>query len=314
MESLDQRINKLKEKYNLSVNTEEKKDNLFNNKEINSLNKKVYSQDSVLNNLNNYINQFINDYHKNYDDKVNLKQIRLQELNNSSLKYRDKIYMMATVATMSAFLYIGTGSLENKLTTSVQLLGAILPTAYVAYDFIKNEKLFENQKILKEFEQGIYQRLLNLSKDELLTLSKENKYDTSNNLEKNSKDFKDDKQKYANNLAIYDKVIINEMLNKRLKEIKKIEKYPKFFKFKNNFENIIDKFNFKLKNMIFSESYIKENQLNRQISVYLIDNKDEKQIQFKNYVKQLINNYLQNQIKKDNIPNTQPQKDKFAPK
>lgn len=314
MESLDQRINKLKEKYNLSANTEEKKDNLFNNKEINSLNKKVYSQDSVLNNLNNYINQFINDYHKNYDNKVNLKQIRLQELNNSSLKYRDKIYMMATVATMSAFLYIGTGPLENKLTTSVQLLGAILPTAYVTYDFIKNEKLFENQKILKEFEQGIYQRLLNLSKDELLTLSKENKYDTSNNLEKNSKDFKDDKQKYANNLAIYDKVIINEMLNKRLKEIKKIEKYPKFFKFKNNFENIIDKFNFKLKNMIFSESYIKENQLNRQISVYLIDNKDEKQIQFKNYVKQLINNYLQNQIKKDNIPNTQPQKDKFAPK
>lgn len=313
MESLDQRINKLKEKYNLRANTGEKKDNLFDNKEINSLNKKIYSQNSVLNNLNNYINQFINDYHKNYDDKVNLKQIRLQELNNSSLKYRDKIYMMATVATMSAFLYIGTGSLENKLITSVQLLGAILPTAYVAYDFIKNEKLFENQKILKEFEQGIYQRLLNLSKDELLTLSKENKYDTSNNLEKNSKDFKDDKQKYANNLAIYDKVIINEMLNKRLKEIKKIEKYPKFFKFKNNFENIIDKFNFKLKNMIFSESYIKENQLNRQISVYLIDNKDEKQIQFKNYVKQLINNYLQNQTKKDNIPDTQPQKDKFAP-
>lgn len=313
MESLDQRINKLKEKYNLRANTEEKKDNLFDNKEINSLNKKVYSQNSVLNNLNNYINQFINDYHKNYDDKVNLKQIRLQELNNSSLKYRDKIYMMATVATMSAFLYIGTGSLENKLTTSVQLLGAILPTAYVAYDFIKNGKLFENQKILKEFEQGIYQRLLNLSKDELLTLSKENKYDTSNNLEKNSKDFKDDKQKYANNLAIYDKVIINEMLNKRLKEIKKIEKYPKFFKFKNNFEKIIDKFNFKLKNMIFSESHIKENQLNRQISVYLIDNKDEKQIQFKNYVKQLINNYLQNQTKKNNIPDTQPQKDKFAP-
>lgn len=313
MESLDQRINKLKEKYNLRANTEEKKDNLFDNKEINSLNKEVYSQNSVLNNLNNYINQFINDYHKNYDDKVNLKQIRLQELNNSSLKYRDKIYMMATVATMSAFLYIGTGSLENKLTTSVQLLGAILSTAYVAYDFIKNEKLFENQKILKEFEQGIYQRLLNLSKDELLTLSKENKYDTSNNLEKNSKDFKNDKQKYANNLAIYDKVIINEMLNKRLKEIKKIEKYPKFFKFKNNFENIIDKFNFKLKNMIFSESYIKENQLNRQISVYLIDNKDEKQILFKNYVKQLINNYLQNQTKKDNIPDTQPQKDKFAP-
>lgn len=313
MESLDQKINKLKEKYNLRANTEEKKDNLFDNKEINSLNKKIYSQNSVLNNLNNYINQFINDYHKNYDDKVNLKQIRLQELNNSSLKYRDKIYMMATVATMSAFLYIGTGPLENKLITSVQLLGAILPTAYVAYDFIKNEKLFENQKILKEFEQGIYQRLLNLSKDEVLTLLKENKYDTSNNLEKNSKDFKDDKQKYANNLAIYDKVIINEMLNKRLKEIKKIEKYPKFFKFKNNFENIIDKFNFKLKNMIFSESHIKENQLNRQISVYLIDNKDEKQIQFKNYVKQLINNYLQNQTKKDNIPDTQPQKDKFAP-
>lgn len=313
MENLDQRINKLKEKYNLRANTEEKKDNLFDNKEINSLNKEVYSQNSVLNNLNNYINQFINDYHKNYDDKVNLKQIRLQELNNSSLKYRDKIYMMATVAAMSAFLYIGTGALENKLTTSVQLLGAILPTAYVAYDFIKNKKLFENQKILKEFEQGIYQRLLNLSKDELLTLSKENKYDTSNNLEKNSKDFKNDKQKYANNLAIYDKVIINEMLNKRLKEIKKIEKYPKFFKFKNNFENIIDKFNFKLKNMIFSESHIKENQLNRQISVYLIDNKDEKQIQFKNYVKQLINNYLQNQTKKDNIPDTQPQKDKFAP-
>lgn len=313
MENLDQRINKLKEKYNLRANTEEKKDNLFDNKEINSLNKEVYSQNSVLNNLNNYINQFINDYHKNYDDKVNLKQIRLQELNNSSLKYRDKIYMMATVAAMSAFLYIGTGALENKLTTLVQLLGAILPTAYVAYDFIKNKKLFENQKILKEFEQGIYQRLLNLSKDELLTLSKENKYDTSNNLEKNSKDFKNDKQKYANNLAIYDKVIINEMLNKRLKEIKKIEKYPKFFKFKNNFENIIDKFNFKLKNMIFSESHIKENQLNRQISVYLIDNKDEKQIQFKNYVKQLINNYLQNQTKKDNIPDTQPQKDKFAP-
>ena len=182
MESLDQRINKLKEKYNLRANTEEKKDNLFDNKEINSLNKEVYSQNSVLNNLNNYINQFINDYHKNYDDKVNLKQIRLQELNNSSLKYRDKIYMMVTVATMSAFLYIGTGSLENKLTTSVQLLGAILPTAYVAYDFIKNKKLFENQKILKEFEQGIYQRLLNLNKDELLTLSKENKYNRSNNL------------------------------------------------------------------------------------------------------------------------------------